>query len=286
MASTIYSPLDYSTGEIRLLTIQPHNLSSTRLRCELRQVPLDKTLKFQALSYVWGDESVKHSIVINGENIDIRPNLYSALCHIQGQYTDLNLRCDALCINQKDDNERNRQVLRMRDIYGNAERVIIWLGEEQQKSDLAMKNIQDWDNFFPSLIEQPSLLLRPELTVGLFDPVAWEAMCYLFERAWWRRIWVLQEVAVSRSAVLVCGSAQCEWELFICAKAAWEMLMEPALTQCLAEDQIKMLLSPRLDVGVAAIFLQGRQASRGEVGLLSLHAASRGRRRAAPHHLS
>ncbi|KAF2676833.1 heterokaryon incompatibility, partial [Lentithecium fluviatile CBS 122367] len=158
------------------------------MRCNLRNVQLNHSLKFHALSYVWGTEPPTHSITVN-EKVDIKSNLYSALRRIQSQFTDLELWCDALCMNQDDSEEKNREVLRMGDIYRSAERVVIWLGKEEQKSDLAMSNIRKWGGFYHSLRKQPSALLQPRFG-SLFDPAAWNAMRYLFERLWWFRIWI------------------------------------------------------------------------------------------------
>jgi hypothetical protein len=41
---------------------------------------------------------------------------------------------DALCINQKDIAEKNIEVKRMGDIYKQADRVISWLGDEEDQS--------------------------------------------------------------------------------------------------------------------------------------------------------
>jgi len=35
---------------------------------------------------------------------------------------------DAICINQGDDEEKSKQVTRMRDVYKLARRVVVWLG--------------------------------------------------------------------------------------------------------------------------------------------------------------
>jgi hypothetical protein len=88
-------------------------------------------------------------------------------------------------------------------------------------------------------------------------------------------IWVdalctLQEVAVSRSAILTCGSDYCNWELFVLAKAAWLMLRKPNRHQQLTNDQVRTLCSLRVDVEAAAITLQGSKFSNTDINLLGL----------------
>ncbi len=50
------------------------------------------------------------------------------------------LEVDIVCINQDDNEERSSQVGRMRDIYVNAEQVVMWLGPESSASRDREKN--------------------------------------------------------------------------------------------------------------------------------------------------
>jgi hypothetical protein len=77
-------------------------------------------------------------------------------------------------------------------------------------------------------------------------------------------------VAVSRSAILTCGSDYCNWELFVLAKAAWLMLRKPNRHQQLTNDQVRTLCSLRVDVGTAAIMLKGSKFSNTDIDLLGL----------------
>jgi hypothetical protein len=42
---------------------------------------------------------------------------------------------DAICINQKDNDEKNNQLPIMADIYRQASRVIVWLGAPESRKD-------------------------------------------------------------------------------------------------------------------------------------------------------
>jgi hypothetical protein len=50
---------------------------------------------------------------------------------------------DALCINQKDAEERDEQVRRMKSIYRDAERVVIWLGDYEEPGDKRLQITSD-----------------------------------------------------------------------------------------------------------------------------------------------
>lgn len=94
--------------------------------------------RYEALSYVWGDlmdtevvgfwldaktSSSRHGC------LQITSSLAVALRHLRQSNESRRMWVDALCINQNDHIERSHQVLRMRDIYRLAARVIVWVEE-------------------------------------------------------------------------------------------------------------------------------------------------------------
>lgn len=89
----------------------------------------DIHVSYEALSYCWGDNTVKTPIVCNDARLDITRNLKSALQHLRDAVNTRALWIDAICINQDDVAERTQQVGCMREIYQQAERVVVWLGE-------------------------------------------------------------------------------------------------------------------------------------------------------------
>lgn len=50
---------------------------------------------------------------------------------------------DAICLDQRNNDEKSRQLDRMPQIYGMALQVIVWLGEGTQSSDTAMDFIEE-----------------------------------------------------------------------------------------------------------------------------------------------
>ena len=98
------------------------------------------------------------------------------------------------CINQTDIPERNRQLGLMAQIYDQAQRVAIYIGESRDNSDLAMDCISEIHA--PSYDSREDRILRPET----------DMLQSLLNRPWFNRIWVLQEVIMSQLAVAFCGS--------------------------------------------------------------------------------
>ena len=113
-------------GFIRLLLLQPGSWDS----------PLIGTLSlvelgshgYNAISYVWGNPKLTGEIVLNGVPTYLTLNLEMALRTVRDQNRDIVLWADALCINQYDVEEKNRQVDMMFGIYANADAVIAYLG--------------------------------------------------------------------------------------------------------------------------------------------------------------
>jgi hypothetical protein len=125
-------------SDIRLLKLHAGD-DAIEIECDLEQLPLGTRPDYYALSYVWGDDSKRRSILINGQRRDITENLYDALRHLRRFYVRQNFSpsiwVDALCINQNDTDERSQQVTRMTNIYTISRQVIIWLGISDEEID-------------------------------------------------------------------------------------------------------------------------------------------------------
>ncbi|KAI9763815.1 MAG: hypothetical protein M1840_009069 [Geoglossum simile] len=127
-----YRELDVAKNEIRLVRLLPSSNSSL-VRCELVYTSLDKAKSerfYETLSYTWGGSAAGHSIVLNGQRFNVTDNLHAALLELRLKDQARYLWVDAICINQSDTPERNREVLRMLSIYQNAQQVVVWLGTE------------------------------------------------------------------------------------------------------------------------------------------------------------
>lgn len=156
MNSYIYKPLDSENGQFRILrlktdwdadrlvkpkkkasleplagSLETHILPLSGLDRGQRSIRTVKLPIFHGLSYVWGDPSPSHEIVINGSLLRITKSLYVALRAIQRDANEhfINVWADAICINQQDLEERSAQVVLMREIYHAASYVRIWLGD-------------------------------------------------------------------------------------------------------------------------------------------------------------
>lgn len=93
---------------------------------------------YEALSYVWGSEGHERVAYVHDSGgagdvdaeclgtLSVRPNLHIALQHLRLKHESRLLWVDAICINQTDLDERERQVQRIGQIYKTAYCSIIW----------------------------------------------------------------------------------------------------------------------------------------------------------------
>ena len=202
--SAIYQPLHHN--EIRLITLAPGKWSDP-IECSLQVVSLDGNPTYEALSYVWGNASLRNWIRLKNSNFDVSKSLEVALRHLRHEDLERVMWIDAICINQSDDAEKSEQVKKMRLIYARTSHLIIWVGEASEDSDLGMRTLK---HIGEELKEGPSWeadlanvsLIRdmPE-AIESFDPKPWVAINRLFRRSWFERIWVLCSQPVDQASI-------------------------------------------------------------------------------------
>jgi hypothetical protein len=156
---------------------------------------------FEALSYTWGDEGDAKSIVVNGNRKEVSKNLEAALGTLRGlQETRLGMSywVDSLCIDQGNVEERNAQVKRMREIYGRARSVIVWLGQGVETDKIAVETMHHLCRH-PCVEE--TLRLPPDSMVE-----GWHALSVFARKPYWNRAWIIQELAMNHNSTLfLCG---------------------------------------------------------------------------------
>jgi hypothetical protein len=156
---------------------------------------------FEALSYTWGTGPDTKRICVNEIDIDVPSNLEQALRALRDlEETRLGI-CywvDWLCINQGDRKEKSEQVKRMRDIYGQARAVIVWLGQEEKTDKTALETMC-------FLSRNPWAENTLQLLADMI-PQGWSALFAFTKKTYWTRSWIIQELAVNHNSTLfLCG---------------------------------------------------------------------------------
>lgn len=217
-----YAPLNQATEEIRILQIH-FNKGKDDLQFVLSHKSLDKLPRYIALSYVWGSLELTEKITIDGKSLFITSNLATALRSttiLDSTADATSLWIDAICINQEDPNERSQQVLRMRQIYSQAQQTLIWLGPESNDSNYALDFLEELTSKVNYTRE--SII---GLTKGRDFGRKWAALYHLFQREWWNRVWVIQECVVS-CPYLVCGEKKIRYNNLQSAMSALQVIID------------------------------------------------------------
>ena len=170
---------------------------------------------FVALSYTWGLETPKREIVIEDEDRDevftIRENLWQFLWHLRDRECEDFLWADAICINQDNTEEKNAQVALMGVIFHAAQAVYIWLGEEADRSFILMNMLA-----FTLLRGKDLPFGIKQLPCASEQLVVWEAVLAFIRRPYWKRAWVVQEIALARGAIYAfCGPFVLEYRRLV-----------------------------------------------------------------------
>jgi hypothetical protein len=121
---------------------------------------------------------------------------------------------DAICIDQKTDSEKAIQVLRMKETYEGACKVIVWLGDEPERREATGRaaaflcdHIPLTSEGYVPILPKPNYFRDPENDT-IMRTIGQDVM----RQAWWWRIWVIQEVAVAKSLAVICNGHYFSWE--------------------------------------------------------------------------
>lgn len=131
---SIYSPLDSTRKEIRLLKLLPSRRGRhSSLRCTLTVYALENSLEpsYETISYAWGDPLPAAKVVVNSFTLLFPQETQRALLRLRLPDRPRILWIDAVCINQVDLVERGEQVAIMSDIYRRGIRNIVYLGDDR-----------------------------------------------------------------------------------------------------------------------------------------------------------
>jgi len=132
-----YKPL--KATEIRVIEVQPGDWHDN-VEVSLSHVSLDDDLPYEALLSTWRDTNLTRRILVDGQELRVTENLEIGLRHLRA-FVRITLWVDAICINQHDTDERAEQVPRMKSIYNQSTKVVVWLGPEANDSDTVMQRL-------------------------------------------------------------------------------------------------------------------------------------------------
>ncbi|KAK1759303.1 hypothetical protein QBC47DRAFT_337161 [Echria macrotheca] len=207
-----YSPLP--DGFIRLLRLMPNSNEHAPIEVQLVDYHLVDsgrgTHLYEALSYVWGSPEKPQFVDTGRGYLAVTENLHAALLRLRDRSLHRIIWADAICINQDDTEERGHQVRSMAKIYARASRVIVWLEEPATSGgQLQREAFSDGDR----ALEVIGIAAGGQSKTFL-DEVSQQSVLRLLQHSWFRRIWVLQEVAAARHILVMCNSIEIDGYAF------------------------------------------------------------------------
>ncbi|TVY52582.1 Heterokaryon incompatibility protein 6 OR allele, partial [Lachnellula suecica] len=177
--------------------------------------PLANLPPFETLSYCWGTSPLSLPITVDSQTLHIKPNLASALREFRRSHREAleqrTLWIDAICINQEDVEERNQQVGYMCRIYSLSTDLVVWLGDADEFSEIALSFIRPFARLAGAKAGKKIFDDWAErLSCTPLLPVIFHALNQFLNRPWFRRAWVLQEYILGgvESTVFQCGKEQ------------------------------------------------------------------------------
>ncbi|PIB02416.1 hypothetical protein CB0940_01468 [Cercospora beticola] len=224
-----YERLRDTKNGIRLAKIRPGS-GNKRVAIDLVESWLPQSGQqapqiYDALSYTWGDASRTKTILCNDRRLVVTENLHEALFRFRDPMHPVTLWIDQICIWQDSLPERNAQVKMMGEIFLNARKVLVWLGDHYDDSQAGMQ-----------LAEQLRLLCGSAHPKSSLDTPGlprrgdrkWKALAAILRRPWFWRTWIVQEIVLNPVVELVLGGSTLLWDDL---EAIVSLLDEPSAAQ-------------------------------------------------------
>jgi hypothetical protein len=195
---SLYTALDHQGRQVRFITVEP-GFPEECIKCHVTIVSLllDPLPPYETISYVWGNSSLRRSVIVDGHALDVPASTEHVLRRMRSTQQARVLWIDSICINQNDKADRDYQVALMCDIYSRATKCLIWIGEVDGE------DIEQTFEEFQNLYDEARLRTNNFHT---FKETVWpgwwsvygeasgvvvntDSMARFFDRPWFSRLW-------------------------------------------------------------------------------------------------
>lgn len=223
-----HCPLPDAKTHIRLLKLL--SVVKTRavpVHCELTTFPITEAPPYRAISYTWGDPAPLASILVNGQQMDVRLNCEHALRQAS-QHTgdgtgDIFIWIDSICVNQLDNDEKSAQVAMMGRIFKTATQIFACVGAHGDDSEFLYGFLRREEARFQSILLSDAIDswetdFFQEVKLRRRQLAAWrlkhsksvlirlcKALAKFLARPYFHRVWVYQELFLGRDIGVYCG---------------------------------------------------------------------------------
>ncbi|KAH7355599.1 heterokaryon incompatibility protein-domain-containing protein [Pyrenochaeta sp. MPI-SDFR-AT-0127] len=198
-----YRPIDLDLPSFRLVRLLKGADEPIRRELIYAWLSGDDALEYEALSYTWRGTTKPRDIEIDGMVLPVTENLSVALQHLRRQDQDRILH----------------QVQQMGDIYSQAEQVTVCLGPAAFATDILLESLRTlqtqhiksgggaWMPADPRWLTV-WLAVEPVLIQKHLNPETLQrnGLQTLLKRPWFKRVWILEEVANAKRVIVYSGT--------------------------------------------------------------------------------
>jgi hypothetical protein len=239
-----YQPL--GGDEIRVIAFDDEERTSPTIHLKLQHIKRpsvdSSSPPYHCLSWTWGQGEQDRLVLIDKSPFYVSRNLHDALHHLRSDasFSDPSflLWIDMVCINQSNDGEKNIQVVRMRDTYEDARKVIVWLGDYPERREATGEVASFLSDHIPPIPDgQTYVGPKPEYLLERRNAAVLRSLCQdVLRRPWWWRMWVIQEVALGRSILVLCDGHHLSWEHLVYT-TQWIKILNISMLKPAAQGQ-------------------------------------------------
>lgn len=247
-----------SKTEIRILELHPQTPESPEsLHGELIAAKLSDNPSYEAISYAWGEPIFSETLHLPTGQMGITANLAAALKRFRLSDRKRRLWADALCINQGNNEEKGHQVTLMADVYRNAKHVLAWLGEGSGETSKAIDFLHrvaedswkcgvnaecPWKAFDVDVNQGSglSVVIRGLLSVVNENEAT---LRVFFNQAWFKRLWVVQEVGLASQLIFYNGCRIITQKTFAAATMVLHLILGTRTVQLAPKNMIRPALA-------------------------------------------
>lgn len=180
---SIHCPIN--DRQIRLIKVWRSLIHKHKAKCQYHAVDLRNVPKYTAISYVWGNDSLDHTLQVSKTFVlSLTASAHEILSEIsKGKLGGVLIWMDAVCIDQDNDVEKRQQINIMGTIYSSAAQVLGWLGPDVDGGDKALMLVSKLAQLLAEY-EQLQIAPGPEAVQKLKSLATgeseWEALANLF----------------------------------------------------------------------------------------------------------
>ncbi|RYP11235.1 hypothetical protein DL764_000191 [Monosporascus ibericus] len=208
----VYNPIEDQSGEtqnIRLLRLKKRRPFG-EIQCQLVVKDLREGPAYDAISYHWGNGEKSEPIFVDGRVMLVSPTVMGVLYHLSSYKEDRYVWIDSICINQLDNEEKSSQISLMRDIYSKASNTVVWLDGVSDTFKARSMLAGLWYEYTYGTVDSCFRLLRQYSETHV--EAGWMQLINLFANPWFFRVWVIQEIAMASSVVVLASGEHLVWE--------------------------------------------------------------------------